>query len=172
MSDSIRGQEAFDKHQEIVSNEKTRRELMAKNARLLNEMHESHLYQDFLGDNEAEWAGYLAEVEVYYTRSKVHALTTAYKRLTEKLGIHEDIWSQVPLTRIIDMLPIVTAENYPDWFAKGLTLTTRDWNIEIRQAKKLPTEEDEHEHDMVEYKICKKCGRKEKHHHDTETAPK
>lgn len=167
--DSIRGQEAFDLHTTIVSNEKERRILMAKNAKLLNQMRETGLYQDFLGDTEGEWAGYLSEIEVYYTRSKIHALTTAYKRLTEKLGIHEDIWAQVPLTRIMDMLPIVTEENYPDWFSKALTLTTLDWNIEIRREKKLVTEEDEHEHSMTTYDICRKCGKKEKHHHDTKT---
>lgn len=162
-----RGDEAFALHAKIVANEKARRELMAENAKNLNEMYEKGLYQDMLADGTGEWAGYLSDLEIYYTRSKVHSLTTCYKRLTVKLGVHQDIWAQVPITRLMDMLPIVTAENYQDWFSKALVLTTRDWNIEVRAAKGFITEEDEHEHDMVSYDQCKKCGRKEKHTHDS-----
>ncbi len=161
-----RGDEAFALHSKIVANEKKRRELMAENARNLNEMYTKHLYQDMLADGEGEWAGYLSDIEIYYTRSKVHSLTTCYRRLTEKLGIHQDVWAQVPLTRLMDILPAITEENYLDWFSKALTLTTRDWIIEMRAAKGLLTEEDEHEHNMIEYAQCTKCGRKEKHRHE------
>ena len=57
MIETTRGEIAFDLHQRIVANEKERRQLMAKNAELLNEMYEGNYYQDFLGDNEGQWAG-------------------------------------------------------------------------------------------------------------------
>lgn len=165
--ESIRGEEAFDLHQRIVSNEKERRQLMAANAGLLSEMFQTGLYKEILGDEEGEWAGYLAQLEIYYTRSKVHALKTVYDRLTKKLNIHQNVWAEVPLTRLMDALPVITENNYEDWFVKAVVLTTKDWNIELRKAKGLPHEEDGHRHTNSVYDICGVCGRKEKHHNDT-----
>lgn len=163
--DAQHGQDAYDKHSKIIENEKLRRDLMAENAKLLDEMREGEYYKDILGDPDGQWAGYLADLEVFYTRSKVHQLTTCYKRLTLKLGIPEGVWAQVPLSRLMDALPVIDGANYVDWFTKALTLTTRDWNIELRKAKNLTTEEDDHEHDDVNYDICKRCGRKTPHIH-------
>jgi hypothetical protein len=175
MTEEERGDKAFLIHTAIVNNEKLRRELIAQNAKFLHDMQEDNLYKAILGDGvEGEWAGYLADLSLYYTRSKVFALTTLYKRLTVKLGIKEDVWAHVPLTRLMDALPVITAENWQTWFEKALVLTTKDWNIELRQAKGLPTEEDEaHEHNMDTYQICKTCGKREKihvpHDHDADS---
>lgn len=145
-----------------------RRDLIARNAVLLEKMQADELYKDILGDPDGQWAGYLSDLEIFYTRSRVHQLTTLYKRLTLKLRIPEGAWAQVPLTRLMDALPVIDANNWDEWFSKAITLTTRDWNIELRQAKGLTSEVDEHEHDDVDYKICTRCGRKEKHTHDTQ----
>jgi hypothetical protein len=165
MTDSARGQEAFYIHAEIVNNEKLRRDLIARNAVLLEEMREKKYYQDILGDPDGQWAGYLGDLEIFYSRSRVHQLITLYKRLTLKLGIVEGAWAQVPLTRLMDALPVIDENNWEDWFAKAITLTTRDWNIELRQAKGLTSEVDDHEHNMIDYGICTRCGKKEKHQH-------
>ena len=167
MTDAQTGQDAFDIHEKIIANEKLRRDLIADNARLLKDMREKEYYKVILGDPDSEWAGYLGQLDVFYTRSKVHQLTTLYKRLTEKLGIPEGAWAQVPLTRLMDALPVIDGNNYIDWFTKALTLTTRDWNIELRTAKGLPHEEDGHEHDMKVYDFCKVCGVKTPHQHDS-----
>jgi len=141
---------------------------MAENAKLLDEMHNEKYYKDILGDPDGEWAGYLGSLDVFYTRSKVHQLRTAYQRLTIKLGIPQGAWAQVPLTRLIDALPVIDGTNYVDWFTKAVTLTTRDWNAELRGAKGLPVEDDGHEHSDKLYEICTVCGRKEPHHeHDS-----
>lgn len=165
MNDADRGQLAYDIHERIIENEKQRRDLMAENARLLDEMRTKKYYQDILGDAGAPWSGYLAGIEVFYSRSKVHQLTTCYNRLTLKLGIPEGAWAQVPLTRLMDALPVIDENNFVDWFTKAVTLTTRDWNIELRLAKNLPSEIDNHEHSMITYDICGRCGKKEKHFH-------
>lgn len=170
MTEEERGEYAFALHTKIVENEKLRRELIAQNAKYLNEIQTKELYKELLGDGvEGEWAGYLADITIYYARSKVFSLTTCYKRLTQKLGIDEEIWAHIPLTRLMDMLPIITSENWEVWFQKALVLTSKDWQIELRAAKGLPTEETEHDHKMDTYNICRVCGKKEKDHsHEAE----
>lgn len=161
-----RGKQAFTIHEKIVANEEKRRELMADNAHLLSQIYEGKLYQELLGDKDAPWAGYLGSIEIYYSRSRINYLIRIYRRYSEELGIDKSIWIQAPITRLMDILHVVTQDNYEEWISKALVLTTRDWNIEVRKAKGLVTEEDDHQHDMETYDQCKVCGRKEKHHHD------
>ena len=66
-----RGTLAFNKNTRIVMNEIKRRELLIENILLLNEMKDG-LYKDYLGDADAPWSAYLAETEIYYTRSRVN----------------------------------------------------------------------------------------------------
>lgn len=163
-----RGQKAFDLHNLIVNNEEARRKLLAKNAVLLAEMFEKEYYKDFLGDKNAEWAGYLGQIQLFYSRNQVYNYLRVYNKLTKGLDIDPEVWVEVPITRLMDVLPIIDARNYEDWFVKGLTLTTEDWNIETRKAKGLLTQEDEEEHDDRVFKICRRCGRKELIHEHVE----
>jgi ABC-type nickel/cobalt efflux system permease component RcnA len=64
---------------------------------------------------------------------------------------------------LYDILPVLTKQNYAEWLAAAVSLTGRDWNIEIRKAKGQINEEDEtHTHDDVLYEICRTCGRRHK----------
>lgn len=162
-----RGKIAWELHQEIIKNETNRRELMAKNAELLSKIYDHSYYHELLGDENAQWSGYLGEIQIFYSRSKVHNLVTIYKRLTEKLGIIAELWAQIPTSRLIDILPFVTKESAEEWFTKALTLTGRDWLIETRKAKGLITLEDEHKHKFTTYEMCSICGMKQ-HTHQVE----
>ena len=161
MSEEVKSaQVAFSFHKKIIDNEKKRRELFAENASLLSLMHDKEYFKQILGDEEADWAAYLGEIDVFYSRNEVHNIIRIHRKFVKELHIPAPEFSDIPLSRLIDMIPIVTPSNYKDWFAKARVLTGRDWRIEIRKAKGLVTEEDEHEHDMQTYRICKTCGAK------------
>lgn len=149
-------------HREIITAESFRRQMLYKVASHLEELRDSHLYQSLLGDKTAKFSAYLSQIEIYYSRAKVHALLRIFTRLTSVLGLESESYSDIPQSRLIDILPIVTKENYEDWFSKARTLLSRDWKIEVRQAKGKITEEDEHEHDYEKYEICSVCGQKHK----------
>lgn len=170
MESNPRAEEAFSTHRQIEANEKMRRQLLVDNAALLVDMLDKEYYKDILGDEDAPWAGYLGQLEVYYSRFQVDAYVRVYKKLTLKLGIPSKVWADIPITRLADCLKLVDETNYEDWFTNALILTAKDWNIKVREAKGLVTEETEgHEHDMIEYDICKQCGLKQKHRHDSDT---
>ena len=162
IKESERGEKAFALHKNVEKNERNRRLLLVDNISLLTEILDNKYYQDILGDEEGEWAGYLAQLEIFYSRNQVYTYTKIYKELTQNLGVHPSKWLDVPITRLSECLSFLTKKNYKDWFSKATTLTGRDWQIEIREAKGLLTEDDEHKHDMVQYEICKLCGLKHK----------
>lgn len=159
---SERGEKAFTLHKNIQTNERNRRLLLVENISLLIEMLDNKYYQDILGDEEGEWAGYLADLEIFYSRNQVYTYIKIYKELTQNLGVQPGKWLDIPITRLSECLPFLTKKNYEDWFSKASVLTGRDWQIEIRIAKGEITEEDEHKHDNIFYKICKLCGAKHK----------
>lgn len=166
-----RGKQAFTIHQEIVKNEEKRRSLIGENAKLLSVIYDNGLYRELLGDENASWSGYLGDLQIFYSRSRIFNLVSIYKKFTDKLNISAEQWVQIPTSRLVDMLPFVTLENCEDWFAKALTFTSRDWLIESRRARGLITSEDEHTHQMVGYNICKVCGLKECTHQIEVEAP-
>lgn len=154
------GKEGFDLHQTLIANEEARRLLLAKNAAILARMYDEDLYQYVLGDDRAPWAAYLAELKIFYTRNQIDSFIKVYRKFTKELGIPEDVWIESPVTRLVDILPIVNKDNWEDYLIKSRILTTKDWMIEIRQAKGLLTEEEHEEHDDQFYRVCKQCGRK------------
>lgn len=149
-----------------------RRKLLATNAAALAQMHEEGLYREMLGDPDGQWAGYLGEINIFYTRNQVDSFIKVYRKFTKELKIPAEAWVEVPITRLVDVLPIVTKDNWEELLVKGKTLTTRDWTIETRQLKGLLTEEEHDKHDDNFYRICKQCGRKQlvdsNHVHDKE----
>lgn len=159
-----RGKIAFEIDTRIKERENKRRILLAENAEDLNIILSEKYYKELLGDDEGQWAGYLSNIEVFYSRNKVDVLTRIYKKLSLKLDIPKEAWIEVPIQRLTELLPVVDEKNYVQWLSKALELTTRDWNIEIRHAKGQVTEEDEHEHKNQTYEICKVCGKKAKLH--------
>ncbi len=159
---AIDGAIAFSFHKKIINNERKRRELFAENASILLAILEKEYFKAILGDEKASWAAYLGEIEVFYSRNEVDNIIRIHKKLVKELHIISPEFSDIPRSRLIDILPFITNSNYKDWFAKARVLTGRDWNIEVRNQKGLITEEDEHEHKMVNYDICSICGKKHK----------
>lgn len=154
-----RGKEAFELNEKIKSNEFLRRALFSENIKLLNQIQEKELYKEVLGDENGEWAGFLGQIEVFYSRSRVNDMIRVYKKYSPLIDLKEII--DIPQTRLIEMIPIITSENKDDWFSKARTLTSRDFLIELRKEKGLQVE-DECKHKYQEYEICKICGEKHK----------
>ena len=164
MTNEKQGQEAFELYDQIRENELQRRELLGLNAKLLYKMKEKKLYKVMLGDEQGEWAGFLGQVDIFYTRSRINKLINIFKKFELELEIGISQVIDVPITRLIDLLKIITKENAEEWLNKAKTLTSKDWRIEIREVKGLPTEDD-CEHKMQKYEICKICGLKHKIQH-------
>lgn len=162
ITSSTKADIAFQTNEKIKSNEKIRRKLLAENAALLLEMDENAYYKLITGDESSTWASYLADNELYYSRNEVYQLTRIYSKLTRNLGIDPSEYEDIKMSRLYEMRQIVDKTNYKEWLDKARILTTYDWKIETRKAKGLLTEDDEHACDLVDYKICKKCGAKHK----------
>ena len=128
-------------------------------------MFEKELYKAVLGDENAPWSAFLGQVEIFYSRSRVNTLLRIYRKFTKELGMTPDDYFDVPLSRLEALLPVVEANNRQEWVDKARVLLRKDFDIELRQAKGLPFEDDDHEHDMVQYEICSRCGLKTKHDH-------
>ncbi len=160
--DEKRGKEAFGLHKLITEAEGVRRNLYGKIMYGLAEMYEKGLYKEFLGDENAEWAGYLSEVEIFFSRNQVKDFIRIYNKFTRELKFEPTSYIDLPKARLIDILPIVDTNNLGEWLSKASVLTSRDWKIEVRQAKGLLTEEEEHKCEMVDYEICTICGKKHK----------
>ena len=130
-----RGEKAFSLHKHIEKNENLRRILLVKNIADLVEMYDNKYYQDILGDEQGEWAGYLAQLEIYYTRNQVYTYTKVYRKLTQDLKIEPEQWLDLPITRLSECLSLLTKKNYKEWFTKASILTSKDWQIELKQEK-------------------------------------
>lgn len=171
MKTDPKAEAAFKQHEAIKQNEKIRRALLAQNAEILSSLFTSGDYKSIVGDPDAEWSAYLAQVDVYYSRNEVDSYIKVYTKLTKELGIPKEVWIDIPITRLTDCLRLITASNWEDWFATALTLTTRDWTLHVRESKGLTTEETVgHVHDNKLYEICKQCGKKAPFHEHTDSA--
>lgn len=162
--DEAKGNEAHEIHERVAKNELIRRQLFAENGMLLGKMYHDKLYKAHLGDKDAPWSAYLAEISVYYSRNETKSFLRIYRKYIIGLGLDWDTFSDIPTNRLLDMIPVLDPGVDIDlWFDSARTLTPKDWKIEIRKAKGLETEDDEdHECKMVDYEICSVCGKKHK----------
>lgn len=154
-----RGKEAFELNEKIKYNELLRRALFSENIKYLNQIQEKELYKEVLGDENGEWAGFLGQIEIFYSRARVNDMIRVYKKYSPFIDLKEIV--DIPQTRLIEMISIITNENKDDWFLKARTLTSRDFLIELRKAKGLQVE-DECRHEFQKYEVCKRCGEKHK----------
>jgi len=160
MNEEKEGQEAFNIHRQIIENEAQRRKLLSLNVRLLKEVKDRQLYKTILGDKEADWVAYLGDIEIFYSRNEVYNLMRIYDKFIIDLDLNYATIADIPRSRLVELLPIVTKENVEDWLSCARNLTSRDFTNNIREEKGLPTTDDGHEHDYTEYEICKMCGEK------------
>src|SRR3990167_765076 len=95
-----RGELASSLYQELIGNEGLKRGLFIKNIDLLSKIYKQELYKDILGDENGEWAGFLGQVEVYYTRSEVWRWFKIKERLVDGFGFTLESLLDIPETRL------------------------------------------------------------------------
>lgn len=157
-----RGELGFQLNRLIIDNEIQRRKLLADSVKYLYRMFKEKLYKEVLGDDEAEWSGFLAQVEVYYKRSSVYNLLELFEFFTEKNGIDLEKVIDVPVSRLMDIKRIgkdLEKVRIYEWIDKARVLIPSDWKMEIREFQGLSVGED-CKHIEVPYLICKICGYK------------
>lgn len=155
-----RGEEAFEIFKKLKENEFQARNFLAENAKYYAEIFDRQLFKDLLGSEDAEWSGFLAQVEVFHTRNEIKSLIDTYKKFTE-LGIDYKTICDIPIMRRVDLMKIVNKDNLEEWLSKARILIPQDWKKEIREFLGKPIE-DNCSHDYQNYEICKICGERHK----------
>lgn len=157
MNNEKQGEVAFSVHNQIIENEKQRRSLFLQNMELIHEMHNKQYYKSILGDDEAPWSAYLGQHEVFYSASKVYTMDKIYSKFVKELEVDIDEISDIPSSKLSNLLSVVNRENVSDWLTKARVLTTQDFEDELRKAQgKISYLECPH--NFKEYEICAKCG--------------
>lgn len=159
----IDSQKAFERHQKIIDREKMRRQLLAENVFDLNEMFETQEYKVILGfDPPPVWSGYLSQIEIYYSRAKVERWRKIVEKLVKSFGFDIIELFDIPESRLEDIARnATTKEQVKELLLTAKTNTPQDWKDTLAEFKGLPTSLD-CKHSAGIFKICSKCGMKEK----------
>jgi hypothetical protein len=153
------GELAFQYHTKIQENELKRRELLAENAKLLSKM-KGGLYKSILGDEKAEWSGYLGQIEVMYSRNDVYNMIRIYDKFCKDLGVNYKEIADIPKSRLLELIPVISSlGQLQEWIDKARVLSNSDFRDEVRVAKGLVSM-DSCQHKFKEYEICSQCGLK------------
>lgn len=162
----IAGTKAWELHQSIQKNELERRRLLLENMSLIHDIHSNGLYKVILGDDNAQWSAYLGQHEVFYTRSKVYTLDKIYQKFIKQLKLDPSQISEIPLTKLSALLPIVDDQNVLYWIAQAEALTSQDFNDELRKSQgKISYLECPHSNTKL-YTICSSCGFRHQGNHE------
>ena len=158
----LNSEKAFERHQSIIRRELERRKLFLENISDLWEMFNTQEYKVILGLDDAQWAGYLGEVAIYYTRSQVERWRKIWQKLEKELEIKPETFIDIPETRLADISNLVSSkEEVEDWFSKARTAIPLDWKNHLAEYRGKPTSE-ECKHNFQGYEICKICGERHK----------
>lgn len=161
MNEEKLGEVAFGLNKELVANELARRGLLVRNIEILEEIFSKGLYRDILGDPNAEWAGYLGSIDVYYTRAEVNRWLKIKKRLADEFGFDLQEILDIPVTRL-EAVAILSGDSKhaEELIGYARNMLPRDWNEEVRKLKGKHIEDDGHAHDWKRVAICKICNSK------------
>ena len=160
MSEQELGKKAFELHSQIIANEQLRRKLLADNMLMLSNMHSQELYKCILGDEEAPWSGYLAEVEVYYTRGKVARWIYIINHLIDEYNLDIKNLISIPESRLEEIARYATPENYEDLLDNAKVQTPQDWRNTLLELKGKPTSETCEHIKVKKLSVCEDCGYK------------
>ncbi len=152
-----KGEEAWKIHKQIEERETIRRALLLKNAEAIHDMHSKGYYKVILGDDEAPWSAYLSQHELFYKASKVYQLDKIYLKFVKELGLKLEDIQDIPVSKLYNMIGVISKENFEDWIVKARELTSQDFNDELRKATGKESYLD-CKHKFNDYEICSSCG--------------
>ena len=148
--EEIQGQNYFNLKQRIIEREKDRRTLFIENLPDLSLMFDSNLYKTEFED----WAGFLGEIEIFYSRNEVDTWRRIYDRFKE-LEISPEDYVDVPISRLDQIRQFAEDKEIAiDLLDKAKVLTSRDWKDEIAEKQGRPVSAN-CSHDYKLYEICK-----------------
>lgn len=157
------GEEAFALHQEILEMEKASRAVTLKIMEALIQMQESKGFKAVLGDQEAEWSAYLADVGVFYSRSRVRRWKRIFD-LCNLFDLNKEMIFMTPESRLEQVALLTpkilnTEKKVKEALSYAAILLPRDWKNELAKYRGLPTPDD-CKHSFKEYEVCTDCGEK------------
>lgn len=152
---------AFDVHKMICEIELQRRELLAKNIRLLTEMFDKQYYKAILGEPPTpRWAGYLGMIEIYYSRGEVERWRKIYHVFVEDFQMKFETFIEIPVSRLEQIAQF--AKNKED-AEKLISLAAHNNPQEWRDTLLIHEGKPDHydcEHTNKIFQECTKCGNK------------
>jgi len=163
MEDENKAQKAFELDKSIKEDELKRRMLFISNIQKLIQMYNEDLYKFILGEGvEPKWSAYLADIEKFYSRTKVERWRRIVNRLLKEFEIDVNSIIYIPETRLEEIVRVSkTKEEAEALIMQAKVLTTLDFKNLLREKRGKPTT-DECQHNLVTYDICSKCGFKTK----------
>lgn len=163
-----KGEKAWALHTQVIKNEQMRRALLIENMKNIHELHLDKLYTVIIGDEDAPWSAYLANNDIFYSASQVYTYDKIYGKFVKELNIDIDKLIDIPHSKLSNLISVVTKENVDDWLSKAESLTTQDFEDELRKAKGKISYLD-CPHKYVPYSICSSCGFRHKGEHTDDT---
>ena len=146
----------FDLNQNIINKEKQRRLLMIQNIEAIAQMFDKKLYKiEF-----EEFAGFLGQLEVYYTRTEVYRHLNIKKRLLDEFKFDPETIYDIAITRLEAIAKFSKDKSQAkELIGEARVLTSRDWREKMNEVRGKPLMKD-CKHKWNYYNICKICGLK------------
>lgn len=160
------GLQAWSLHKQLIENEKQRRQLLLENMELIHTLHATKGYKAILGDEDAPWSAYLGHEDIFYSASQVYTYDKVYGKFIKELGIDITRIADIPTSKLSNLIKIVNLDNVEDWLSKAESLTTQDFEDELRKAHgKISYLDCSHKNTQI-YSICQSCGFRHKGQHE------
>lgn len=156
--EEIDGKAFFVLNQRIIEREKNRRKLMIDNIEDIGKMLDEKL---FLVEFE-NYAGFLGQIEVYYSRAEVWRLMKIKEKLIDEFKLNPMEFFDIDITRLEMVAKYAVDEKAAETLlGQARHLTSRDWRDTINTLRGKPQMENcSHKNEL--YEICKLCGNKHK----------
>ena len=138
------------------------RRLLLVEAEQLSLIDKNQAYKDYLGDEDATLAAYLAQPEIDEKKSTATKAIFMFEKLDSFGFIPENI-NDISIDRLVTISKVAESSNEADEMVhQARTLSNGAWRDEFKEKKGEPTYGDGHEHVDEEFAICAVCKRKKK----------
>lgn len=138
------------------------RRLMLVEAEQLSLIDKNQAYKDYLGDEKATLAAYLAQPEIDQKKSAAKKSIFMFEKLDE-FGFIPDNLADISTERLITVSQKAQSSNEADdMLHQARTLSNGAWKNEFKEKAGKPVVDDGHEHEDEVVKICAVCHRHQK----------
>jgi len=158
--EELDGELFFKLNNTIIDREKERRKLMIENIQEITEIFDKKLY---LVQFE-NYAGFLGQLELYYSRSMVYKFMLIKKKLVDEFGMDPYDIFDIDTSRLEDIAKFAQDKiQANDLLGKARLFTSREWKDEFNILRGKPVL-DNCPHKMIAFEICATCGLKQHPH--------